>query len=92
MNAPDLTHNKQTVFESPTYRLEILVTETNGLVSLDFLVTYPQALRPHTVRKAQFNLPREAVARLGEYLLKSFDTNEANQATLGNGQAFTILR
>lgn len=89
MNAPDRTHNKQTVFESPTYRLEILATENNGLVSLDFLVTYPQALRPHTVRKAQFNLPREAVACLGEYLIKSLGATEAHSAVLRNDEGLS---
>ena len=63
-----------------------MATENNGLISLDFLVTYPQALRAHTVRKAQFNLPREAVACLGEYLIKSLGTNEAHRAVLPNNE------
>lgn len=57
------------IYKSPTYELE-LTSQTDGdLVTIEFLVTYPQALRPTKVRKAQFTLPKEAIHRLVVELL-----------------------
>lgn len=57
------------IYQSDNYILEIHQQPVGDLVTLDFNVTYPQALRPTNVRKAQFTLPREAIHRLAVELL-----------------------
>lgn len=56
------------IYKSPTYELE-LTSQTDGdLVTIEFLVTYPQALRPTKVRKAQFTLPWFAIQKIASEL------------------------
>ena len=58
------------IHEMPTYILEadIRHDETQDIHTLDFYQTWPTMAKPYQRRVAQFNLPRTALARLGQFI------------------------
>ena len=60
----------QVIHETHTYILEADIGHDAALDihTLDLYQTWPTMAKPYRRRVAQFNLPREALARLGQFI------------------------
>jgi hypothetical protein len=63
----------QVIHAIPTFVLEADVThdEQRDIHTLDLYQTWPTMAKPYRRRIAQLNLPREALARLGQMIVEA---------------------